>query len=210
MGTYYPGLILASLQHGATQIMSEFVASSTCPSLWDTTPLPENPVHRTSTSLRVGIVGNNHDLAPAQIPSPIFRDYVMCTWPLWYICTQHNLLLWEALPGYLPSHPRLDEVPCLNVPSHPVLVLYHSRTQECTMETGGGGLAGRGSPMGTWKDRWGDKVQNQTVERRLSTRGRKQHPFLTEQLASVWHPLIHTQHNSSGDKRAAAARRPEG
>lgn len=78
------------------------------------------------------------------------------------------------------------------------------------METGGGGLAGRGSPVGTWKDRWEDKVQNQTVERRLSTRGRKQHPFLTEQLASVWHPLIHTQHNSSGDKRAEAARRPEG
>ena len=58
----------------------EFVASSTCPSLWATTPLPENPVHRTSTSLRVGIVGNNHNLAPAQIPSPIFRDYVTCTY----------------------------------------------------------------------------------------------------------------------------------
>lgn len=95
--------------------------------------------------------------------------------------------------GYLTSHPTLDEVPCLKVCpvtlGYSYITLGHRNAPWRLEEVNWLG----GKPRGNLERPGGRiKYKNQTVERRLSTRGRKQHPFLTEQLASVWHPLIHT------------------
>lgn len=55
MGVHCPGLILVSLQYAAVQIMLWTWSASTLSRLLGIIPLPENPVPKTSTSLRVGI-----------------------------------------------------------------------------------------------------------------------------------------------------------
>lgn len=55
MGAHCPGLILVSLQHAAAQIMLWTWSASTLSRLWGIIPLPENPMPKISTSLRVGI-----------------------------------------------------------------------------------------------------------------------------------------------------------